>query len=120
MLCVEIVSVDENVGFPDCGENAAVAPDGMPLADSVTVCGVPLTSVTVIVLEPLPPGATEMPPLFDNEKSKVPVQLESATHLDSTEHPAGLHVLTCLLSPEPHPPSPQPALLQSLQLQSGG
>ena len=48
---VVIVSVDEHVGLHDPGENAAVAPLGMPEAENVTDCEVPETRVAVIVLD---------------------------------------------------------------------
>ena len=55
---------------PEPPSNMAVAPLGSPLTESVTDCAGPLTRVTVIVLDPEPPGLTAIPPLFDKEKSK--------------------------------------------------
>ena len=48
---VVTVTVEEQVGLHDAGENAAVAPAGRPEAENDTVCAVPETSVAVIVLD---------------------------------------------------------------------
>ena len=79
---VVIVSVGDMVGFgvtvqvgappqPTPPLNPGVAPLGSPLTESVTGCVDPVTSVTVIVLEPELPGLTVIPPLSDKEKSKL-------------------------------------------------
>jgi hypothetical protein len=65
------VSVDEQVGLHDPGENAAVAPVGRPEADNDTDCAVPETSVAVIVLVACCPWTTVLFPPFESEKSKV-------------------------------------------------
>jgi hypothetical protein len=65
------VSVDEQVGLHDPGENAAVAPVGRPEADNDTDCAVPETRVAVIVLVADCPGTTVLFPPFESEKSKV-------------------------------------------------
>ena len=48
---VVTVSVDEQVGLHEAGENAAVAPVGSPEAEKDTDCAVPETSAAVIVLD---------------------------------------------------------------------
>ena len=79
---VMIVSTGDMVGFgvtvqvgappqPTPPLNPGVAPLGSPLTESVTGCVDPVTSVTVIVLEPELPGLTVIPPLSDKEKSKL-------------------------------------------------
>ena len=46
---VEIVSVEVKVGVPDDGVNVAVAPDGRPDADKLTVSLKPFTEVSETV-----------------------------------------------------------------------
>jgi hypothetical protein len=46
------VNVEEQVGLHEPGENAAVAPEGMPDAENVTDWAVPEARVAVIVLDP--------------------------------------------------------------------
>src|SRR5437660_484528 len=45
------VSVDEHAGLHDAGEKEVVTPMGSPAAENDTDCGVPETSVAVMVLD---------------------------------------------------------------------
>jgi hypothetical protein len=65
------VTVDEQVGLHEAGENAAVAPVGRPDAEKETACAVPETSVAVIVLVADCPWTTVLFPPLESEKSKV-------------------------------------------------
>jgi len=65
------VSVDEQVGLHDAGENEGVVPAGRPDAENETDCVVPETRVAVIVLDTAWPWTTALFPPFESEKSKV-------------------------------------------------
>ena len=65
------VSVDEQVGLHDAGEDEAVAPVGKPDAEKETDCAVPETRVAVIVLDADCPWTTALFPPLESEKSKA-------------------------------------------------
>jgi len=65
------VSVDEQAGLHDAGENEAVVPAGRPEAANETDCVVPETKVAVIVLDTDCPWTTDLFPPLEREKSKV-------------------------------------------------
>src|SRR5437879_11898465 len=67
---------------PEPPSNMAVAPLGSPLTESVTDCASPLTRVTVIVLDPEPPGLTAILPLFDKEKTKPRKKLQKNCNVE--------------------------------------
>jgi len=102
---VMIVSTGDMVGFgvtvqigappqPTPPLNPGVAPLGSPLTESVTGCVDPVTSVTVIVLEPDPPWLTAIPPLFDKEKSKpLPLTLSQNCDVSVSPPPAPVTVI---------------------------
>jgi len=80
--------------------NPGVAPLGSPLTLSVTPCVGPLTSVTVIMLEPDPPGLTVIPPLFDREKSKpLPLLLTVSVNCDVSVSPPPTPVTVIMYTP---------------------
>ncbi len=64
------VSVDEQVGLHDAGENEGVVPAGRPDAENETDCVVPETRVAVIVLDTACPWTTDLFPPLESEKSK--------------------------------------------------
>jgi len=64
------VSVDEQAGLHDAGENEAVVPVGRPDAANKTDCVVPETRVAVIVLDTDCPWTTDLFPPLESEKSK--------------------------------------------------
>jgi len=66
------VSVDEQVGLHDAGENEAVAPVGRPEAENETDCAVPETRLAVIVLETDCPWTTVLFPPLESENQRTP------------------------------------------------
>jgi len=64
------VSVDEQVGLHNAGENEGVVPAGKPDAENETDCVVPETRVAVIVLDTACPWTTDLFPPLESEKSK--------------------------------------------------
>lgn len=57
----------------DAGLKLHEAPEGRPLQDRLIDCNGPLTPVRVIVLEPVEPRLTVIPPEFERKKSKPAV-----------------------------------------------
>lgn len=74
----EIVQLLVNVGLPDKGAKDAVAPEGSPDADKVTVWVAPDVRVIATLLESEPPWVTEIPRLLLKAKLK-PVGSEILT-----------------------------------------
>jgi len=64
---VEMVSVLEQVGLQEPGENVGVAPAGSPVAARLTACVAPETRVAVIVFEPDALWTTVMFPELPSE-----------------------------------------------------
>ena len=70
-LPVATVNVELYVGIPDTGLNEQTADGGQPDCDSATVCGVPLSKVTVAIVEVLLFWPTvPLVGLTETEKSK--------------------------------------------------
>ena len=67
---VEIARLVEQVGEHAVAENDAVALVGSPAAEKITDCGVPETSVALIVLGTEAPWVTDLLPPFVREKVK--------------------------------------------------
>ena len=64
---VAIVSVIEQLGVQETGENVDVVPAGSPEAAKLTICAGPETSVAVIVFVPAEPCPTVMAPELASE-----------------------------------------------------
>ena len=67
---VEMVRVVEQVSEHVAGKNDAVALVGSPAAEKITDCGVPETSVALIVLGTEAPWVTDLLPPLVREKVK--------------------------------------------------
>src|SRR5690242_8612065 len=73
-LAVEIDRVDGLPLVTDVGLNEAVAPDGSPLAEKLTVCAAPeVTTVFTVVEVPLPAATEPDDGLSEIEKSLLVV-----------------------------------------------
>ena len=65
---VLMVRVEEQLGLQLLEENAAVAPEGSPEAESVTDCVLPETNVALIELVTDEPAVTDLLPELEREK----------------------------------------------------
>ena len=66
-MAVEIVSVVEQVGLQDVGENVPDAPVGRPTTEKEADCVVPEVREAVIVFDIEEPDVTDLDPPFDRE-----------------------------------------------------
>ena len=75
------VSVDEQAGLQDAGEDEAVAPVGRPEAEKETDCAVPETRVAVIVLDTDCRWTTVLFPPLESEKSNADAEPASTLQM---------------------------------------